>query len=153
MGMGNYACGAFVISYDELKKICKREIEVIESHKYFPEFGWEGIAKWLAWDDNDDIKDVIFDCVESEDTFECERVANDTIIWLVEQIDYLKSSFNRETGLKLYFDTYDEDGGSRYDEPNDHEGCIFCVDGMITLTPAGEKYKNIIREHRWTQFG
>lgn len=153
MGMGSYACGAFVISYDELKKICKREIEVIESNKYFPEFGWSGIAKWLTWDDDDDIKDMIFDCVESEDTFECERVANDTIIWLVEQIDYLKSSFNRQTGLTLYFDAYDEDAGGRYDQPEDYDGCIFCVDGMVTLTPAGEKYKNIISERKWTQFG
>lgn len=151
--MGSYACGAFVISYDELKKICKREIEVIESNKYFPEFGWGGIAKWLTWDDDDEIKDVIFDYVESEDTFECERVANDTIIWLVEQIDYLKSSFNRQTGLTLYFDAYDEHNGDRYDCANDYEGCIFCVDGMVKLTPAGEKYKDIISERKWVQFG
>lgn len=153
MGMGSFAVSSFVIGYDDLKKICKREIEVIESNKYFPEFGWSGIAKWLTWDDNDDIKDVIFDCVESEDTFECERVANDTIIWLVEQINYLKNSFNRETGLTLYFDAYDEDGGSRYDNPNDKDGCIFCVDGMVVLSPAGEKYKDIVTERRWTQFG
>ena len=65
----------------------------------------------------------------------------------------LQNAFNKKTGLTLYFDCYDEDGGGRYDEPNDKDGCIFCVDGMVQLTPAGEKYKNIVTERRWTQFG
>lgn len=33
------------------------------------------------------------------------------------------------------------------------DGCIFCVDGMTQLTPAGEKFKDIVTERRWTQFG
>ena len=41
----------------------------------------------------------------------------------------------------------------RYDEPNDKDGCIFCVGGMVQLTPAGEKYKDIVTERRWTQYG
>ena len=33
----------------------------------------------------------------------------------------------------------------RYDDPGDKDGCIFCVDGMVQLTPAGEKYKDIVK--------
>ena len=65
----------------------------------------------------------------------------------------LKNAFYEKTGLTLYFDSYDEDGGDRYDNPNDKDGCIFCVGGMVQLTPAGEKYKDIITERRWTQYG
>jgi hypothetical protein len=65
----------------------------------------------------------------------------------------LKTVFNQKTGLSLYFDSYDEDGGDRYDNPGDKDGCIFCVGGMMQLSPAGEKFKDIIFERSWTQFG
>jgi hypothetical protein len=65
----------------------------------------------------------------------------------------LKNSFNKNTGLTLYFDHYDEEGGDRYDNPGDKDGCIFCVDGMVQLTPVGEKFKDIISERKWTQYG
>ena len=65
----------------------------------------------------------------------------------------LKNSFNKNTGLTLYFDSYDEEGGDRYDNPGDKEGCVFCVEGMVQLTPAGQKFKDIISERKWTQFG
>mgnify|MGYP003704881897 CR=1 FL=1 len=45
------------------------------------------------------------------------------------------------------------EGGDRYDNPGDKDGCIFCVDGMVQLTPAGERFKDIISERKWTQYG
>lgn len=153
MGMGSYAVNGFVIEYGDLKDICPHEIGCIESNKYFPEIGWGGIAAWQSWDDDDNVRDFIYDAVDSEDESVIEQIVNDTIAFYDQSIKQLKASFNRTTGLTLYFDHYDEDGGGRYDQPSDHEGCIFCVDGMVQLTPAGEKYKDIVTERSWTQYG
>ena len=156
MGMGSFAVNSFVIGYDDLKKLCPKEIEAIEKAKYFDWVGWAVMGQWLGWADNDQIIDVLHDAVLNNST-----EPNVDEISVVENIfeEYeqlvvnLKTVFHQKTGLNLYFDYYDEDGGDRYDCPNDKDGMIFCVDGMVQLTPAGEKYKDIITERRWTQFG
>jgi hypothetical protein len=160
MGMGSFAVGSFVIEYKDLKKICPDEIKVIEKAKYFKEVGWGNIGRWLSWDDPDQIKDAFYDAILDDKSNPVMRLelSEDQI---VEDIfnDYeklvidLKNSFNKNTGLSLYFDSYDEEGGGRYDNPGDKDGCVFCVEGMVQLTPAGEKFKDIISERKWTQFG
>ena len=131
--MGSFAVNSFVIGYDDLKKIVPKEIKAIEKEKFFKDIGWFYIGRWLAWDDINEIEDAILDnCYDEEKDDEYnQKVAEE-----------VSGRYNR-----------DEDGGDRYDNPNDKDGCIFCVDGMVQLTPAGEKYKDIITEHRWTQFG
>lgn len=155
MGMGSFAVGSFVIGYDDLKNICPEEINAIENEKFFKEIGWGTIGQWLSWDDIAVIEDAILDnCYdESRDDDYNQKVAEDVSQKYNVHVANLKNAFNKKTGLTLYFDHYDMDGGDRYDNPNDKDGCIFCVDGMVQLTPAGEKYKDIITEHRWTQFG
>jgi hypothetical protein len=155
MGMGSFAVGSFVIGYDDLKKICPDEISAIENEKFFKDIGWYYIGRWLAWDDINEIEDAILDnCYDEEKDDEYnQKVAEEVSGRYNHLVANLKNAFEKKTGLTLYFDHYDEDGGDRYDNPNDKDGCIFCVDGMVQLTPAGEKYKDIITEHRWTQFG
>jgi hypothetical protein len=160
MGMGSFAVGSFVIEYKDLKKICQDEIKAIEKAKYFKDIGWGSIGQWLSWDDPDNFKDELYASVEEDKSNPVMRLelSEDQI---VEDIfnDYeklvvdLRNSFNKKTGLTLYFDHYDEEGGDRYDNPGDKDGCIFCVDGMVQLTPAGEKFKDIISERKWTQYG
>jgi len=160
MGMGSFAVGSFVIEYKDLKKICPDEIKAIEKAKYFKDVGWGNIGRWLSWDDPDQIKDAFYDAILDDKSNPVMRLelSEDQI---VEDIfnDYeklvvdLKNSFNKNTGLSLYFDHYDIEGGDRYDNPGDKDGCIFCVDGMMQLTPAGEKFKDIISERKWTQYG
>jgi hypothetical protein len=160
MGMGSFAVGSFVIEYKDLKKICPDEIKAIEKAKYFKEVGWGNIGQWLSWDDPDNFKDELYASVEEDKSNPVMRLelSEDQI---VEDIfnDYeklvvdLKNSFNKKTGLSLYFDHYDIEGGDRYDNPGDKDGCIFCVDGMVQLTPAGQKFKDIISERKWTQYG
>jgi len=149
MGMGSFAVNSYVIEYDELKKICPDEIAAIENEKFFDITGWGTIANWQTWDDPDQFTDEIY--------FMNENIDDDTVEKYVEIYDNLlinlNKSFHKKTGLALYFDHYDMDGGNRYDQPGDKDGCIFCVNGMVQLTPAGEKYKDIITERRWTQFG
>jgi hypothetical protein len=155
MGMGSYAVGSFVIGYDDLKKICPKEIKAIEKEKFFQEIGWGTIGQWLSWDDIFVVKDAILDnCYdENHDDEYNQNVAEQVAGKYNHLIADLKNTFEKKTGLTLYFDHYDKDGGDRYDNPNDKDGIIFCVGGMVQLTPAGEKYKNIITERRWTQFG
>ncbi len=155
MGMGSFAVNSFVIGYDDLKKICPDEINAIENEQYFKDIGWYYIGRWLAWDDINEIEDMILDaCYDtSHDEPYNQKIAEEISSKYNVHVANLKNAFNKKTGLTLYFDSYDEDGGDRYDEPNDKDGCIFCVDGMVQLTPAGEKYKDIVTERRWTQYG
>lgn len=142
MGMGTFAVNSFVIEYDDLKKICPNEIKAIEKEKDFKEIGWRNIGRWQTWDDPDHITCMFDDEVSEELLQTYDKLITD-----------LKRSFNKKTKLTLYFDSYDEESGDRYDNPGNKDGCIFCVDGMVQLTPAGEKYKDIVTPRRWTQYG
>lgn len=155
MGMGSYAVGSFVIGYDDLKKICPDEISAIENEKFFGLIGWGTIGQWLGWDDIGYVEDAILDnCYDnSRDDKYNQKVAEEISNKYNTHVANLKNAFEKKTGLTLYFDSYDEDGGDRYDNPNDKDGCVFCVNGMVQLTPSGEKFKDIITERRWTQYG
>ena len=155
MGMGTFAINSFVIGYDDLKNICPDEIAAIENGPHFNDVGWETMARWLAWDDINELEDRILDTAydEEHDDEYNQKIAEDIGEQYNHLVADLKKSFNKKTKLELYFDHYDEDGGDRYDEPGDKDGMIFCVSGMMVLSPAGEKYKNIITERRWTQYG
>ena len=144
----------------DLKKICPDEIKNIEKAKYFKDVGWNSIGKWLCWDDPDNLKDELYVAVEEDKSkpvirleLSEDQIVEDVFNEYDKLITNLKNAFNKKTGLTLYFDSYDEEGGDRYDNPGDKEGCIFCVEGMVQLTPAGEKFKDIITERKWTQFG
>jgi len=160
MGMGTFAVGSFVIEYDNLNKICPDEIKSIENAKYFENIGWGNIGRWLSWSDNDQIIDALHDAVlddESKPTIGLELTEEQIVEDIFQKYEHLimdlKNSFYANTGLTLHFDHYDEEYGGRYDNPGDKDGCIFCVGGMVQLTPAGEKFKDIIFERKWTQFG
>jgi len=160
MGMGSFAVGSFVIEYKDLKKICPDEIKALQKAKYFKEVGWGTVGQWLGWDDPERIKDTLFDAVLDDKSkpvirlgLMAEEIVEDIFQEYEKLVIALKNTFNKKTGLTLYFDSYDEDGGGRYDNPGDKDGCIFCVDGMVQLSPAGEKFKDIISERKWTQFG
>jgi hypothetical protein len=160
MGMGSFAVGSFVIEYDDLKKICPDEIKAIEQAKYFDSVGWGNIGRWLAWDDPDQIQDAIHDAIlddKSHPTIRLELSYKQIMEDIFQEYEHLvmdlKNSFYTNTGLTLYFDHYDEENGDRYDNPGDKDGCIFCVGGMVQLTPAGEKFKDIVTERKWTQYG
>jgi hypothetical protein len=152
MGMGSFAVGSFVIEYDDLKKICPEEIAAVEGEKFFNDIGWGTIGQWLAWDDADQFKEEI-EALYVNDKEDIDDVLDEYVKIYDKHIVDLKDAFNKNTGLTLYFDYYNEEDGGRYDNPGDKDGCLFCVDGMVQLTPAGEKFKDIIGERKWTQFG
>jgi hypothetical protein len=154
MGMGSFAVNSFVIEYKDLKKICPDEISAIENEKFFGDTGWGILSQWITWDDPDQLTDGIYDAYanvpEEEDI---DNIVEQYVEIYDKHITNLKNSFNTKTGLTLYFDHYDMEGGDRYDNPGDKDGCIFCVDGMVQLTPAGENFKDIVTQRRWTQYG
>lgn len=155
MGMCSYAVSSFVIGYDDLKKIVPDQINVIENEKFFDHIGWGTIGQWLGWDDIAYLEEYILDnCYDdSRDDDYNQKVAEVAVQQYVDHINNLQSAFNEKTGLTLYFDYYDGDVSDRYNNPNHKNGCIFCVDGMVQLTPAGEKYKNIVTANGWVLGG
>ena len=150
--MGSFAVGSFVIEYDDLKKICPEEIAAIEGEKFFNDIGWGTIGQWQSWDDPDQFKDEIY-TLYTNDKEDVDDVVEEYVKIYDKHITNLFKAFHEKTDLVLYLDHYNEEEGDRYDNPGDKDGCIFCVGGMVQLTPAGEKFKDIISERKWTQFG
>lgn len=54
--------------------------------------------------------------------------------------------------LSLYPCYKDREQGSRYDDA-DANGAFFIVSGVQTITPAGQKFAQYIKEALWTTFG
>ena len=152
MGMGSFAVGSFVIEYDDLKKICPEEIATIEGEKFFNDIGWGTIGQWKSWGDTDQFKDEIY-TLYTNDKEDIDDVVEEYVKIYDKHIINLFKAFHKKTDLVLYIDFYNEEDGDKYDNPGDKDGCIFCVNGMLQLTPAGEKFKDIISERKWTQFG
>ena len=125
MGMGAGACSGWIISYDNLKKICPKEIDDIEGSEEFEDWG------------------------EFSRGFEFNELPDS----LKKYVEDLVGKFASNTGLTLGLGFYNEDDGDRYDEVDSHESCVFFVEGMVSLTPAGEKFKNVVNQRLWTQYG
>lgn len=128
MGMGASACSGWLISYENLKEMCPKEIDLVEGAEEFD--NWGEVAKAVEFSD-DELPVGIQKAVES----------------------LLEVFSNNTGGLTLCLGSYDEDSGDRYDEVDAHEGCVFYVGGMVALTPAGEKFKSVVNQRFWTQFG
>lgn len=127
MGMGTGACYGWTISYDNLKKICPEEIAAVEAEADKDFEDWGGISRGIEFD-------------------ELPAGVQTAVHSLIE-------SFAKSTGLTLSLAFYNEDDGDRYDEVDQHEGCVFIVDGMWAYTPAGEKLRSVVKQQLWTQFG
>jgi hypothetical protein len=110
-----------------LKKICPKEIDDIDGSEEFED--WGGLSRAYEFNELPDGNSI------------------------KKSVDDLIGQFFNNTGLALSLGFYDEDGGDRYDEVDSHEGCVFFVDGMVALTPAGEKFKDIVKQQLWTQYG
>jgi len=146
MSMSSFGCNGWVISYEELKKICPKEINDIESDIYFNKIGWGELARSIAFEDKDYIVDSIYEEVSDE---KVESIYEN----YVSLVENLCKSFNEKTDLRLEFDYYNDEEGGRYDTVENEDGCVFSVVGMTILSPAGEKLKDIVHFRNWTQFG
>lgn len=151
MSMDSYAVGAHVITYDNLKGLCPKEVEAIETAKYWDSIGWGSLAKGISQRDTETIcEDFAY---ENEEELTDEQILEIGKNYenLVEQ---LCASFEKTTnGLVLYLDFYNVDEGGLYDTVSHKDGCVFCVSNMLQFTPAGEKFQGIVENRLWIQFG
>ncbi len=126
MGMGASPCSGWIISYNDLKKICPKEVDLVEGDEEFED--WGEVSRGFEFDE--------------------------LPVVMQKAVEGLIGVFSNNTGgLTLSLGFYDEEGGDRYDQVDSHEGCVFFVDGMVALTPAGKKFKEVVRERLWTQYG
>jgi len=160
MGLGSVE-SAYVIEYEELKKLCPTAIKNIEKERFFESIGWLGIAMWFSGDfprglAKNDICHAFLEENEEDSSVTIEVAWSQAEAYLEryeKHIQNLLTDFKDISGLELGFREYWFDAGSRYDDPGDKEGCIFVVDGMTQPTPAGEKFKHIVTKRFWTQYG
>jgi hypothetical protein len=131
MGMGFAANSGMAIKYDDLKELCPQEIAAIESHESFED--WGSLARGL-WLDEENFKDFVPLVKKLEKSFKA-------------------ATTTKSSNLKLYLTYYDEENGDRYDEVVHSDGCIFEVDNVYQLTPAGKKFKEKLHRNNFVTFG
>jgi hypothetical protein len=150
MSMSDYACDEYVISYENLKKLCPREVEAIETAKHWDFVGWGPLAEGMNNRDIQTIGDGLFD---SPDNLSDEQVTK--ISKGYEKLaKALCAAFKKRTGgLILFYDYYNTEEGGSYDSVEHKEGCVFCVGNMMQLSPAGKKFQKVVVKNRWIQFG
>lgn len=125
MGMGNWSNSGHTVDFQYLKEVCKEEIQNIENQMEFD--NWGMIAMDLSTGSLEKPFDVL--------------------------VESLCKKFKEATGLELYLQHYDRDSGDRYDEVDDVDGCLFCLGGVMEMTPAAKLIKEHIRENSWVVFG
>ena len=129
MGMGYGACTTKAFEYETVKKLCPREIAAIENHADFE--SWGRLAESLR---DETVSDQL----------------NKPFTYLITA--FYKATSVEGKGLTLYLTHYDKDAGDRYDEAYDNDGCIFEVFGTTQLTPAGEKFKDELKDVSYVVF-
>ena len=150
MGMGTYACDGYVISYDNLKKLCPKEVEAIETANHWEFVGWGQIAKGMTYSDTETIGENLFDSPDELSDAQVTKISKG----FEKLTKQLYAAFKKHTGgLELFLDYYNEDEGDRYDSLEHKDGCVFCVGNMVQLTPAGKKFQKVVEKRRWVQFG
>jgi len=136
MGMGNYAAFAEVVSKGFVEKISPEKFQnLIEALDEVENMSMEELAICAQYQE-DIFGELITKCSE-EDAKKIYDAYND-----------LCMDFAEKTDLSLYLMYHNAE--DRGDEVN---GAFWCVEGVYTYTPAGEKYKNEIGRKFWTNFG
>jgi hypothetical protein len=142
MGMGFAAACADVFPTDEVRELCPDEYAALV------------VAARIAVDGEDEGDD------SEADAFYLQRAAGDLQYeggernvseGVGEAWRVLCAKFEAATGLELSIGFHDsENDGSTYDEV---EGLYFAVDGMYQLSPAGERWKDVVERRHFVNFG
>lgn len=132
MGMGYAGCQVLTIEEDFIKEQCPTE---------FQEFMDSFEDDNAQFDSVDDfaiaIEDGGLDPEEKPGQPELKYIA-------------LCKAFKKKTDLEINLFYHDSENGDRYD---DFYGRAWQVDGVYQLTPAGEKYKDKIKNQSFVTFG
>jgi len=135
MGMGTAPCSGWIISEENIAKIVPKE--------------------WAAFQEtvmkaNENL-DFDFDSfAQGDDSQEGNAEVQAALTTLVSAFEQATIT-TQAVGLELSCFHYDRENGDRYDELED--GVNWSVEGMTQLTPSGEKFKDVIEQKGWTQYG
>jgi hypothetical protein len=136
MGMGSAPVNAFCINSDDLRTLVPNEydslLKVLEEH----ELDLNYFAQTI--DDESEFGDEII-------------LAYQNLRAAFERVTASTDPTADQSRLSLSIFHYDAEKGERYDDLE--HGANWCVEGMVQLTPAGERYKHLVQEKAWTVFG
>jgi len=133
MGSGTVPCHAWTITLDGLKAICPKEVQTCETAFKDKGFDWDSFALEMK-----------------------QEIGKGEFNYLLKKWEQLQKVFEiatkvGESHLELGIGYYSDDDGDLYDDLE--HGCYFTVDDVTQLTPAGEKFKEYLKEKSWTVFG
>jgi len=130
MGMDSYPASGYIVSWDNIKKLCPLQAERLEAA-----CEGEGISldEYAAEEPNPDGEGEVDICYSA----------------LLKEFE--KITEVNGTGLELSIFYYPSEDGGRQDELED--GANWSVSGMTTLSPAGVKFNDIVEFQMWTGFG
>ena len=138
MGMGTAAAHAWIVSIESIRELCPNEVKACEdaftacSNEEDGEMTWDSFANDMEMDD-------------------CKVEGNPLLMWEILCKAFAEATKTGDSHLELNIGCYYEDDGDRYDDLED--GAYFWVEGMMQLTPAGERFKDKIEQKSWTIFG
>lgn len=131
MGMGAIPCNGWVISKEEVEKICPTEMKLL-----MLSLSKEGMTLDCLGRDVQD-QNIVPDSVDNALGLLCEQFKENTQV--------------QNKGLELELHYYDSESGDIYDDLD--EGAYFLVYGMQELSPAGKKFSNVVEPKSWTVRG
>ena len=120
-----WACNAYVMSWDNIKKLVPDEAQEYEKIMLATFDDEEEAALTLG-------KDTLPEGFENWKT----------------ALDNLYEAFLRYTGLTLQLGYISES-----DSDADEVGVMWFVSGVETFTPAGEKFKDLFKFYQWVEYG
>lgn len=132
MGMGYYACSAWTIDTDDVRKTVPKEF-----NKFNKELKAFGVT----------LEDFAYACsTGNEINLDEERVYELNMVF-----ENLVKAFEKKTKLGIMINHLDRNG-DRYGD-GDLDGVFWELLGVMKMTPAGKRMNKKIRYSRWTIFG
>lgn len=141
MGMGVIPCHAHCVQWSNIRQLCPRQAAVVESLLQQHQTGFGGLARLL-----DECHPYFADPAKLDLSKAAARRLK--AAWKFLALAFQDVTMVAGTGLTLYLGWYEPELGDRYDEIDGDY--YFAVDGTQQLTPAGEKFKDLIELKSWT---
>lgn len=141
-----------IVSYKDLQKLFRNEVNAIDAVELVDTTPWLMLAKAevIAVEDSVVFTEALTEALRDES---CEELTDEQIAHFGNLLVALKAAFRSQTnGLELTLHPFDLDCGDNEGEPDHHDGCAFVVRNVVSLTPAGEAFKDHLTEYCWGEF-
>jgi hypothetical protein len=152
----------WTISLDNLRDLCGPQVEVVESHPFFQKLGgWGGVC---AEEMGDDAARIRADAEQhavaanASDVNNGNQGAGDDDPSSIEFVRLLAKLFTAFSevlgGLTLAMECFIKEVAAPDDFVDHTDGCVFVVRGVTTtsFTPAGDHFKHLLNEQKWSQY-